>query len=517
MLRGLPSLVAFLAVALAIGPAGQTATSAPSETTTSTARVLVRFDAHTSTSTQDATLARAGGRRLKAIHQLGIVVVAVPARAAKAAVRKLDASPNVAYSEPDGVVRADAITVNDPYLGTGYWQLINPRLADAWSLSTGKASAVIAVLDTGVDRGHEDFGAFVPGHNFVNGGTKTVDNNGHGTAVAGIIAAQGGNGKGIAGVCWECRIMPVKVLGADTSGTWSNVAAGVVWATKHGAKVINMSFGLPTGSRSIATAVKYAKSRKVVLVAAAGNGDSSAREYPAAYPGVLSVGAVDETSTRYSTSNSNTGVGKWGSNYGSWVDVDAPGCVNTTWPRSSAHPRGAYTYFCGTSAAAPFVAGLAGLALSYAPSASATQVADAITSTAHQTEDRNSAHGLIDAPATLESLASLPLTSAVSSSGATSAKISAHLTKKAFKPSQARKVKVVYRFSSPSASFGYRLEHRGGAGWLSMRNVKHLGDFRGSHTLTIKRLFGASRIASGKYRLVLSSDASQARIEFVTK
>jgi serine protease len=152
----------------------------------------------------------------------------------------------------------------------------------------------------------------------------------------------------------------------------------------------------------------------VIVVAASGNENSSAPDYPAAYPGVLSVGAVDETGTRYSTSNGNVGSNKWGSNYGSWVDVDAPGCANSTWPASSAHPSGNYIYFCGTSAATPFVSGLAGLALSYVPTASATQVVDAIESTAHQTTDKNSAHGLIDAKAALTALAALPSESTVS-------------------------------------------------------------------------------------------------------
>jgi PKD repeat protein len=208
--------------------------------------------------------------------------------------------------------------------------------------------------------------------------------------------------------------MPVKVLGADNSGTWSDVAAGVIWATNRGARVINMSLGLPRGSRSIADAVSYAESHNVVVVAAAGNENSSAPDYPAAYPGVLSVGAVDETSTRYSIVNGNVGSEKWGSNYGPWLALDAPGCVNSTWPASPTQPSGGYTYFCGSSAAAPFVAGLAGLALSYVPSASAVEVANAIESTAKQTADHNSSHGLIDAGAALTALAALPPDSTVS-------------------------------------------------------------------------------------------------------
>ena len=402
------SLATLLAIASVTVLAADAHASTSARALTGTARVLVGFEAHTTAAAQNAVLARAGGYRLSTIPHLGIVVAAVPVRSEKKAVRRLQASPLATFAELDGLVHGDGVSIDDPLLNSGYWQLTNPGFPDAWSLDTGSASTIVAVLDTGVDRNHEDLGAFAPGYDFVNGDDRPADDNGHGTAVAGIIAAQGGNDKGTAGVCWKCTIMPIKVLDANASGSWSDVAAGVIWATNHGARVINMSFGLPSGSRSVAAAVSYAESHSVVVVASAGNENSSAPDYPAAYPGVISVGAVDETGTRYSTSNGNLYAGKWGSNYGSWVGVDAPGCVNTTWPSSSAHPNGSYTYFCGTSAAAPFVAGLAGLARSYVPTASADEVVNAIESSAHQTIDHNSAHGLIDAPATLTALASLP-------------------------------------------------------------------------------------------------------------
>lgn len=510
----LRSLALILAIVPVVGSVGHASASSSDRAATEATRVLVRFDEHTSTAAQNAALARVGARRLGTIGQLGITVVSVPARAEKTAIRKLGASPIVAYVEKDGLARANGVSTRDPFLSSASWQLENLNLPDAWSLSTGSASIVVAVLDSGVDRRHEDLGAFVPGHNFVGGGSNTSDGNGHGTAVTGTIAAQGGNGKGITGVCWKCKIMPVKVLGADNSGRWSDVAAGVIWATKHGARVINMSLGLPKGSRSIAAAVSYAIKHNVVVVASSGNENSTKPDYPAAYPGVLSVGAVDETSTRYATSNHNVRYGKWGSNHGSWVDVDAPGCVNTTWPVTSSHPNGGYTYFCGTSAAAPFVAGLAGLALSYVPTASAAQVVNAIESAAHQTKDRNSAQGLIDAAAALKALASRSPASTTSSPNATAAKISARLTKKAFSRSQAQKVKLVYHFSSPSASFMYRLERKSGSTWQLVRNVKRDGDFRGSHSLTVKQLFGSATVGIGRYRVALSTNANQSLLGF---
>ncbi|MHB8060148.1 MAG: S8 family serine peptidase, partial [Gaiellaceae bacterium] len=397
----LRSLALLLAIVPVVGSVGQASASSSTPARIETARILVRFDEHASAAAQNSALAGIDARRLGTIDQLGISVVAVSARAAKAAVRRVGASPRVSYVVRGGIARGNRVKrvkTGDPYLNSTSWQLESLGLPKAWSLSTGSAKIIVAVLDSGVDRRHEDLGAFVPGRDFVGGGA-TSDNNGHGTAVSGTIAAQGGNGKGIAGVCWMCKVMPVKVLGPDNAGSWSDVAAGVIWATKHGARVINMSLGLPKGSRSIAAAVRYAVRHDVVVVASSGNENSTKPDYPAAYPGVLSVGAVDETGTRYSNSNHNVRYGKWGSNYGSWVDVDAPGCVNST------SPGGNYTYFCGTSASAPFVAGLAGLALSYAPRASAARVVSAIETTARQTKDKNSAHGLIDAAATLEKLA----------------------------------------------------------------------------------------------------------------
>jgi subtilisin family serine protease len=571
---------ALLAVAFTTIVGGEArASSVPVSAPASTARVLVRFEAGATAAVRNRVLARAGARRLGTIDRLGVTVAGVPAGRERAALRRLGASPLVDYAERDGRVRADEVTADDPYLNSSYWQITEPQLPAAWSMSTGSSRTVVAVLDSGVDTGHEDLGEFVPGHNFVGGGTDTNDDNGHGTAVTGIIAGQGNNGKGIAGVCWGCRIMPVKVLGADNTGAWSDVADGVIWATDHGANVLNLSLGLPSGSRSIADAVRYAEDHNVVVVASAGNEGSSARDYPAGYAGVLSVGAVDETGTRYSTENGNVSGGDWGSNFGPWVMVAAPGCANSTWPANAAHPRGRYIYFCGTSVAAPFVSGLAGLARSYAPSASATDVVDAIESTARQTSDHNSAHGIINAAATLQALAGFQ-ESAVSfvadsssgiaplkvhfantsttagpyswrfGDGATStqaspthvferpgtytaklaaagesdsvrivvtdsAKISTSLSRKVFASSQAARVKLVYRFASPSKTFGFRIERREKRSWRIVRGVERHGDFQGEHATTIKWLFGSARIVPARYRLVLTSGVSATTVVFV--
>jgi len=412
----LRKLIPLLVVALVVPAATlQVASAAPAT------RVLVHFDKNTSTAAQKALIERVGGRRDSTIPRLGTAVVSVPLAKKEAVLTTLDSLPGVSYAETDGLVHAYAtgLTVNDPYLNSSSWQLANPHFPDAWVLTTGSPNTVVAVVDTGVQPNHPDLGTLVPGYDFVNNDTDTSDDEGHGTAVAGIIAAQGNNGLGVAGTCWQCRIMPVKVLGSDGTGTDSEVASGIVWAADHGAGVINLSLGGPDSSQTEADAVSYAENRGVVVVAAAGNDHQwQVPEYPAAYPGVISVGAVDNTDQYYDFSN-----------WGSWVQVDAPGCTNTTHLSDIVRPDSLYYYvalnnpsvsyysptpsqFCGTSAAAPFVAGLAGLARSYNPSASALSVVNAIEQTAHPHPppygEGNSVNGSIDASAAIQAIASAP-------------------------------------------------------------------------------------------------------------
>ena len=258
---------------------------------------------------------------------------------------------------------------------------------DAWHVTAGAAETVVAVLDTGVDFGQPDLqGAFVQGYDVVNGDDDPGDDHGHGTMVAGVIAARADNGVGAAGVCWRCSLMPVKVIAADGTGTAAHVAEGIVWATDHGASVINMSFVLSSGDPVVEQAVAYASAHGVLLVAAAGNAGTPDASYPAAYPGVLSVAATDAADARYS----------W-SNYGAWVRVAAPGCSMTT------AGSGLYAEFCGTSSAAAFASGLAGLGRSYGGGSPAGTIVEALASTAFPVGDIVSA-GRLDAGALVKSL-----------------------------------------------------------------------------------------------------------------
>jgi subtilisin family serine protease len=178
--------------------------------------------------------------------------------------------------------------------------------------------------------------------------------------------------------------MPVKVVAADGSATESAVAPGITWAADHGANVISMSFG-GTYSATIADAVRYATSKGVLVAAAAGNNGSSSAFYPAADDGVLSVAASQPDDTLYS----------W-SNFGAWVSVAAPGCDLTTLR------DGGFGDFCGTSASAPVVSGLAALAMSYSQTSTADAVKQAITSSSHAIGGVG--FGRVDVAATLAAL-----------------------------------------------------------------------------------------------------------------
>ncbi len=256
------------------------------------------------------------------------------------------------------------MTPNDP-LWSKEWFARKVRAPLAWDTTVGAGAPVIAVLDTGVQASHPDLtGRVLQGRDFVNNDNNAADDMGHGTMVAGVAAGAGMNSRGVAGICWRCKILPVKVANSNGNVRWSNVAAGITWAANHGADVINMSFGGLNGSSSVANAVAYARNHGVVVVAAAGNEGTSQRFYPAAYPGVLSVAATTSTDGLYSFSTR-----------GAWVKLAAPGC---TWTSQRGSKWGS---FCGTSAAAPIVAGTAGLVFAAFPGASRSQVENKILNT----------------------------------------------------------------------------------------------------------------------------------------
>lgn len=292
----------------------------------------------------------------------GAVSVDVPADQVTAAANALRADPAVAYVERDRVAR---IATNDPYFAD-QWGLAKAGVPTAWQTTHGAGSIVVAVVDTGVKVLPDLAGRVLAGRDFVNKDNDPADDQGHGTMTAGVIAARGDNGIGIAGICWTCKILPVKVLGADGSGSYSDIAQGIRWSADKGADIINLSLGGDEDSQLLRDAVTYASAKGALVIAAAGNDGSAAPHFPAAIPAVLAVGASTASDSRYT----------W-SNYGSsWVDIAAPGC-NPAQARN-----GVVGQFCGTSSATPFVAGVAALLASTTSAPDATTIRKALITSA---------------------------------------------------------------------------------------------------------------------------------------
>lgn len=246
---------------------------------------------------------------------------------------------------------------------------------------------VVAVVDTGVDGTHPDLeGRVLEGVDLVEGGDGRVDPNGHGTHIAGIIAAVADNGIGVEGVTPGAYILPVRVLGPDGVGDHATIAEGVVWAVDRGADVINLSLGGPESSEALEYAVSYAVERGVAVVAAAGNdGPGSQEVYPAAYPGVVGVAAssFDDSPTLFSST-------------GPWVDLAAPGLgiVSTL-------PGGGYGWLSGSSQAAAFVSGAAASYLSAGGADASRRLVETARDVGPPGRDDGTGWGVVDLSAAL--------------------------------------------------------------------------------------------------------------------
>ena len=344
----------------------------------------------------DVMLAQVGGVRAEKLYTMGSDGAAARGESAGATVVYRATLPQgadvlaavetlqkggVVFAEPDYLARAIpvergqgnpergqvvAATPNDP-LYADQWGLTKIKAATAWNVVTGTPGTVIAIIDSGIDRQHPDLASRlwvnpgeipnngidddnngyvddVHGWNFVAKSNDVADVNGHGTQVAGVAAAAGNNGVGIAGVCWDCRIMVVKAMQASGVANYSDIAAAVNYAVAKGARVINLSLGGYADSTALRTAIQTAAG-SAVIVAGAGNDSTANRFYPAAYANVLGVAATTVTNTKVGFSN-----------YGDWVSLAAPGEAITTTFLGSDYGPGS-----GTSLASPFVAGLAGL------------------------------------------------------------------------------------------------------------------------------------------------------------
>jgi serine protease len=256
------------------------------------------------------------------------------------------------YIEPNYIYNAFEVPDDPEY--SKQWNFRSINVEQAWDNTKGNGMTV-AVIDTGVTK-VPDLKAtkFVEGYDFINDRVDATDDVGHGTHVAGTIAQSTNNGYGVAGIAYEAKLMPIKVLSASGGGTIADIAEGIRFAADRGADVINMSLGGGGDSKMMKEAIDYAYKKGVVIVAAAGNSGQNASAYPARYPHVISVAATDAAGFKAPYSN-----------FGAGVDISAPGgsesgkiLQNTIDPNTG---ESAFLEYQGTSMAAPHVAGVAAL------------------------------------------------------------------------------------------------------------------------------------------------------------
>jgi subtilisin family serine protease len=282
----------------------------------------------------------------------------------------------VAFAQWNYQYEPDA-TPDDPQYASQYAHT-KTGIATAWDTTTGSSSVVIAVIGTGVKWSHPDLSANiwsntgetagdaidndsngymddVRGWDFYGGDNDPNDTDGHDTSVAGVAAAVGNNTTGVTGVCWTCKIMPLRVEYSSLE-----VAEAIDYAVANGAKIINMSFGNYDVTKYgpdtvVETAINSAIAADVMVIATAGNDNITTKRYPAAFDNVIAVGSTDSTDNRSTFSN-----------WGDWVDIAAPG----TSVLSTTISGTGYGSVSGTSFSAPYVAGVAGLMFSRTPAMS---------------------------------------------------------------------------------------------------------------------------------------------------
>ncbi len=385
-------------VPFAIGPQSMLQQSLAARSQEVTNRLIVKLGSQTSAQRVASSI---GAEAVDSFSALGLTVLSLPGGMdPEAAMARLAGVSGVDYAEPDYRLKADLVP-NDPAIGQ-QWGLKAIDAYDAWNYTTG-ANVVVAVVDTGIDIHHPEFNPpgrpseLLPGKSFVPGTDGPIDDNGHGTHVAGIIAAAMNDGIGTVGVAPGVKILPVKVLDANGQGDTSTIVAGLLYAADSGARIINLSLGGTGGGQALQDAISYVQAKGCLVVAAMGNDGENIQDFPAAYPGVVAVGATSEDGTIASFSN-----------YGGWISVSAPGDgIYSTMPDynvtlTSEEGGGlGYGYLSGTSMATPFVSGVAALVASAYPHMPAAWIKKRIEqSTTPMTPlgfDEFFGHGLVNA------------------------------------------------------------------------------------------------------------------------
>ncbi len=348
--------------------------------------VIVNFTPAAEQSRVERIIRDAGGLRArKSAFGNHYLVTLDRGQSVLGAVEALRKMRDVDYAEPNYMVRA-SFTPNDHFFSF-QWNMQQVGAPRTWDIQKGKVDVVVAVVDTGI--AYEDYGpyrkapdwgntAFVQGYDFVNGDTHPNDDESHGTHISSTIAEATNNGEGVAGLAFGCALMPVKVLDNEGNGSFFDVAEGIDYAVnftdsggKKPVKVINLSLGGPGPSETTRLAINRALAAGVVVVAASGN-EGGAVSYPAAFPNVIGVGAVDLRKVRapYSNFGPEISVVAPGGDLDRDDDnnLDPDGVLQQTFDSDSAqlgiYDDFAYFYFDGTSSATPHVSATAALLVS---------------------------------------------------------------------------------------------------------------------------------------------------------
>ncbi len=319
----------------------------------------------------DKNVIKAYGGEIK--HQFKYIPV-VTAKLPEKAVNALSKNPNITYIEKDAIAYATSQVIP--------WGVPHVKATDAQDLGYTGQGVKVGVIDTGIDYTHEDLHV-TGGISFVDGTTGYIDDNGHGTHVAGTIAALN-NEMGVIGIAPNAELYAIKVLDQNGSGSYSDVVAGIEWAIDYNINILNMSLGGTAQSKTLEKAVNKAYDSGILLVAAAGNNGYSKKGtigYPAAYSSVIAVGAVYQNNTRASFSS-----------VGRQLELMAPG-VDIL----STVPNNGYESYNGTSMASPHVAGVAALIWEAKPNLSNVQLRNLLNETATYLGDSfEYGNGLVD-------------------------------------------------------------------------------------------------------------------------
>jgi len=270
----------------------------------------------------------------------------------------LSGHPLLEYAEPDGFGSGGGVIPNDPDFGL-QWHLEKISATNAWIYGQGSTNVILAVLDTGLNQALPEFaGRLVPGYDFVNNDEDPDDDHGHGTAVAGAAAATADNAMLVAGVTWNSRIMPIKVLDNSNNGLYSWWAAAIDFAVTNGAKVINLSAGGTSSNSTLTQSILQAIEAGVIFVCITHNDSSGTIRFPGRIPESITVGSTDQEDNKASFSN-------WGPE----IDLVAPGLTIYTVGNG-----GNLTSWFGTSLSAPLVSGVACLISAVRPNLTQAQM-----------------------------------------------------------------------------------------------------------------------------------------------